>query len=150
MVTTTALANVGRGGVHAPEPGVRARKALRAKTAPAASERITTGGTFAALRHYIVGHGGSVVATTSLAHKNGVHQKFAIAAQSLSVLRSHYGIELDDYWIGTFGHAPSHLTEAEAEFLAFHARTEWAGLPRGPSVLQRLRERINRAAATGG
>lgn len=110
----------------------------------------TTGGTFAALRNYIIRQGGIVAGTTALAHKNGVHQKFAIADQTIGVLRSHYGTGLDDYWTRTFGHAASHLTEAEAEFLAFHARTEWASLPRGSSVLQRLRERVNRAAATGG
>jgi hypothetical protein len=111
---------------------------------------VTTGGTFAALRNYILSNGGTVAGTTALAHKSGVHQKFAIAAQTLSVLRSHYGTGLDQYWTGTFGHAASHLTEAEAEFLAFHARTEWASIPRGASILQCLRERINRAAATGG
>ena len=111
---------------------------------------ITTGGTFAALRAYIVRNGGTVAATTTLAHKNGVHQKFAIAAQTLNVLRLRYGTGFDRYWAETFGHETSHLTEAEAEFLAFHARTEWASVPPGAEVLQCLRERINRAAATGG
>jgi hypothetical protein len=111
---------------------------------------ITTGGTFAALRNYIVRSGGTVAGTTALAHKNGVHQKFAIADQTLDVLRSHYGDGLEPYWTGTFGHGASLLTEAEADFLAFHARTEWSSSPGGPRVLQDLRERINRAAATGG
>jgi len=111
---------------------------------------MTTGGTFAALRGYVVSRGASVVGTTTLAHKNGVHQKFAIAPQTLSVLRSRYGNGFDVYWIETFGHEASHLTEAESEFLAFHARTEWASVPPGTEVLYRLRERVNRAAATGG
>lgn len=58
---------------------------------------ITTGGTFAALRNYIISRGGIVAGTTALAHKNGVHQKFAIAAQTLGVLGSHYGTKLDKY-----------------------------------------------------
>jgi len=111
---------------------------------------VTTGGTFAALRSYIIQHGGRVVGTAALAHKNGVHQKFAIADQTAGVLKSLYGSDLDSYWTRTVGHGPNALTEAEAEFLAFHARTEWASVPRGTQLLQCLRERINRAAATGG
>lgn len=111
---------------------------------------ITTGGTFATLRGYLVRKGATVAATTTLAHKNGVHQKFAIAVQSLGVLKALYGIGFDRYWNETFGHETSHLTEAEAEFLAFHARTEWASIPSGDGLLQCLRERINHAAATGG
>lgn len=110
----------------------------------------TTGGTFASLRSYILSAGGSVAGTAALAHKNGVHQKFAIAGQTLGVLNSLYGPGLTEYWTRTVGHAPSNLTEAEAEFLAFHARTEWSSVARGPELLQCLRERINRAAATGG
>ncbi|MGD0419806.1 MAG: phosphoribosyltransferase [Xanthobacteraceae bacterium] len=111
---------------------------------------MTTGGTFAALRHYIIRSGGTVAGTTALAHKNGVHQKFAIADQTIGVLRSYYGREIDQYWMETIGHEAIHLTEAEADFLAFHARTEWGANPRGARILQCLRERINRAAATGG
>jgi hypothetical protein len=111
---------------------------------------ITTGGTFAALRGYIIQNGGTVAGTAALAHKNGVHQKFAIADQTLGVLKSLYGAGLDSYWTGTFGHAPSTLTETESEFWAFHARTEWASVSRGAELLHCLRERINRAAATGG
>jgi len=104
---------------------------------------ITTGGTLATLRSYIVSCGGTVAGTTALAHKNGVHQKFAIAEDTFGVLCRTYGQELTSYWTETFGHGPASLTDAEAQFLALF---EWEP---GNEPIQRLRERINQAAAKG-
>src|SRR5262249_55733597 len=101
---------------------------------------ITTGGTLATLRSYIVSSGGTVAGTTALAHKNGVHQKFAIADETFGVLCKTYGQELPLYWTETFGHGPASLTDAEAQFLALF---KWEP---GNEPVQRLRERINQAA----
>jgi hypothetical protein len=109
---------------------------------------MTTGGTFAALRSYIVRAGGRVVASTALAHRIGINQKLAIADQTLVVLRSAYGPGFDRQWWENFGHEAQHLTEAEGEYLALFA----AERPdvRGDALLFALRERIDQAAAKGG
>jgi hypothetical protein len=107
----------------------------------------SSGGTFAALRSYIVRNGGAVAGTTALANKSGVHEIFAIADQTLYVLRSSYGSELDPFWRETFGHDLRSLTEPEGQFLVLAAHN-WAKA-RKP-LLQCLRERINQAAAKGG
>lgn len=109
---------------------------------------IGTGGTMAALRSYIVHQGGTVAGTTALANKNGLHQKFAIADQTLNVLKSTYGSGLERYWKETFGHDLHALTEDEAQFLAVFPAD--VGGQRGDELLLRLRERINQAAAKGG
>ena len=109
---------------------------------------MATGGTLAALRSYIIRHGGSVAGTTALANKTGLHQKFAIADQTLNVLKSTYGSGLERYWKETFGHDLHALTEDEAQFLALFP-AEFGGR-RGDELLLGLRERINQAAAKGG
>jgi hypothetical protein len=109
---------------------------------------MSTGGTLAALRSYLLRGGGSVIGTTVLANKSGLHQKFAIADQTLNVLRSTYGSGLEQYWKETFGHDLHAITEDEAQFLAvFPAEL---GGRRGDELLLSLRERINQAAAKGG
>jgi hypothetical protein len=109
---------------------------------------ISSGGTFATLRSFIVRNGGSVAGTTALASNTGLHEKFAIADDTLYVLQSEYGPSLDGFWQETFGHGIRSLTESEAQYLVRFARQcrETAG----PELLHRLRERINQAAATCG
>jgi hypothetical protein len=109
---------------------------------------MATGGTLAALRSYLIRQGGTVAGITTLANKSGLHQKFAIADQTLNVLKSTYGSGLERYWKETFGHDLHALTEDEAQFLAvFPAEL---GGRRGDELLFDLRERINQAAAKGG
>jgi hypothetical protein len=109
---------------------------------------MATGGTLAALRSYIIRQGGTVAGITALANKSGLHQKFAIADETLDVLLSTYGSGLATYWKETFGHDLHSLTEDEAQFLAvFPAEL---GGRRGSELLLGLRERINQAAAKGG
>lgn len=111
---------------------------------------LSTGGTFAALRSYIVEHGGAVVATTALAHKAGRNQKFRIAQGTVDVLQSLYGPGLNAYWKEGFGHDIGSLTEAEGRALV-----TWASepgqkdTPRGDALLHRLRGRIDQAASKG-
>lgn len=104
----------------------------------------TLGGTFAALRSYIIRSGGSVVAATALAHNFGVNQPLPIAGDTVDVLRSEYGPELDTYWMESFGHEPDKLTEAEGRFLVAQV-----GGGRRDQALQRLREKFDQTAAEG-
>lgn len=109
---------------------------------------ISTGGTLAALRSYLLRNGATVAGTTAIATKTGLHQKFAIADQTVTMLRSTYGSGLSRYWTGTFGHDIAHLTEAEGQFLLGAVARDWPGTS-GDAALQRLRERINQAASKG-
>jgi hypothetical protein len=111
-----------------------------------ADDMISSGGTFATLRTYIVREGGIVACTTALASNNGLHEKFAIADQTLGVLRSAYGQHLDKFWLETFGHGLQTLTESEAVHLLRFVR-QYRATSR-TELLHGLRERINQAAAT--
>lgn len=104
---------------------------------------VTMGGTFAALRSYIIRSGGSTVAATTLAHNLGVNQPLPVAGDTMDVLRSTYGPALDGYWMESFGHEPEKLTEAEAKFLVGEASG------RGDEALQQLRKTFDQAAAKG-
>lgn len=111
-------------------------------------DTVTTAGTFAALRSYIVRRGGTVVAVSALAHTNGQSFPFAIAPGTLDMLSSSYGAGISRMWQEKIGHDIQCLTEAEGRALV-----EWAracrDVPRGDSLLQRLRDRLNSAAAKG-
>lgn len=111
---------------------------------------VTTGGTFAALRSFIVRNGGTVAITSAFAHKTGTDQRFAVARQTLESVRSIYGAEVAGYWRETMGHGIECLTEAEANLLARWGRQREAdGCTAGDEVLRCLRDRINEAAAKG-
>lgn len=101
---------------------------------------VSSGGTFATLRSYII------ACTTALASNSGLHELFAIAEHTVSVLRSEYGQGLDRFWQESFGHGISRLTESEAGYLCLFARQFRAAS--GTEPLDGLRERINQAAAT--
>lgn len=112
---------------------------------------MTTGGTFAALRSYILRKGGTVSFGTALAHKEGRDQIFGVADDTVTVLQSEYGEGLGSYWLEAFGHDIRCLTQSEAEFLVWYAEEQKAaGVGRGGDLLQRLRDRIDQAAAKGG
>lgn len=107
---------------------------------------VSSGGTFATLRSYIIVNGGTVACTTALASNSGLHELFAIADHTVGVLRSEYGQHLDRFWQETFGHGIQGLTESEAAYLLLFARQFRA--TGGSELLDGLRERINQAAAT--
>lgn len=111
---------------------------------------IASGGTFAALRSYIVRGGGTVISTTAFAHNTGAHQKFEVASDTLGMVLSLYGDGIDPYWLETFGHGIQCLTEAESQLLVRWALDrQQEGCAAGDQLLQRLRDRINQAASTG-
>lgn len=116
-----------------------------------ADDVVTTGGTLAALRSYIVRNGGRVVFATAIAHRDGTHQRFAISEQTVNRLLEEFGPDLDQVWTETIGHGIRCLTEAEGKFLGECADAELAeGCPRGHELLQRLRGHLNAAAAKNG
>lgn len=112
---------------------------------------VTTGGTLAALRSYIIRSGGSVLCGTSLAHKYGINQKFGVAEGTVAMLQSLYGNGINEFWSQEIGHELSKITEAEGQLLV-----RWAlehegnhGTRRGDQMFQRLRDRLDQAASTG-
>jgi hypothetical protein len=111
---------------------------------------MTTGGTCAALRSYIRRKGGTIAFATALAHKEGRDQLFGVAESTRDVLLSTYGAGLGPFWLETMGHDIECLTESEAKFLVHWAEEQRAaGIDDGDELLQRLRNRINEAAAKG-
>jgi len=111
---------------------------------------VSTGGTFAALRSYIVREGGTVIATSSLATTSGADKPFAVAHRTVDVLKSLYGDGIERFWSETLGHELQCITEAEGDFVAEFGHglvRHW--LTRGDTLLQRLRNRLNQAAAQG-
>lgn len=110
-----------------------------------ADDVVTSGGTLAALRTHILQGGGVVIAATSLSHKDGTHQKFAIRPETLSSLGVKYGTGFSPYWLETIGHVPGCLCEPEGQFLI---RWDAEGST-GDERLLSLRTRLAEAAARG-
>ena len=110
-------------------------------------DAVTTAGTFAALRSYIVRNGGSVIFTTALANSTGVNCQLAIGPEIHKVLLEAFGNGFEPFWFNTIGHQVGCLTEAEAQFLRENADV-WKseGCVVGDELLQRLRDRIDEAA----
>jgi hypothetical protein len=106
----------------------------------------TMGGTLAALRSHIVRNEGTVACTTTLAHVTGRSQTLALQRQTWDELVKEFGAELDGFWTTEIGHGAQCLTEAEGQSLVQWAREQSSS---GSRLLQRLRDRLTEAAATG-
>ncbi len=109
-------------------------------------DNCTLGGTLAMLRTHIVGNGGTVIGATALSTPEGRSIRFGIADVTLDVVISQYGREISPLWIEEIGHDITCLTDSEGSFLA-----NWDGRGEGksPTLLQRLRDRLDKAKATG-
>jgi hypothetical protein len=112
---------------------------------------LTTGGTFAALRSFIIRNGGNITAVTALAHQSGRHQKFRVASGTLRSLNKLYGKEFEGFWAGAIGHGVECLTEAEGKILIQFARdlAQRSTGRAGEEPMQRLRAQLDQAAAKG-
>ena len=77
---------------------------------------IGQGGTLANLRGFILKQGGHVVAATVLTGKP--HSvKIGLEIETLQRLRDKHGQDLENWWLGKFGHGLDCLTESEARYL---------------------------------
>lgn len=113
-------------------------------------DALATGGTFAALRSHIVRGGGVVFGATAIGHPSGKDQGFASVQAAQSMLISLYGDGLGAFWKETFGHELDHITDGEAQRLVKWAQSVKSRLKwNREQAIQRLRDRINKAAATG-
>lgn len=120
--------------------------AVKARPYILADDVFTMGGTLAALRNHIVEGGGTVIGVTTLAHKDGFDQPFAIRRETLSQLRGEYDAGLDDLWMEKVGHGPECLSENEGQTLIrFALSADGSGVAR----LHALRDRLAEAAAKG-
>jgi hypothetical protein len=79
-------------------------------------DHIGFGGTLANLRGHIEAQGGHVLAMTALTETGG-GREIAIRPETLSVLRSKHGHELDHFWRSVLGHGIDCLTNLEAGYL---------------------------------
>ncbi|WP_146030215.1 phosphoribosyltransferase [Methylocella silvestris] len=107
----------------------------------------TNGGTLSSLRSYIVRSGGTVIAATALAHRNGLDQSLRISSETLFALGQRFGIvPLDEFWLKEVGHGIKCITEGEGAGLLEWAEAELDGSA-GDFALQRLGDRFAEAAA---
>lgn len=107
---------------------------------------VSTGGTLAALRSYIIANGGKVVGTTVLAHGSGHDRELALSTDTSQRLHGLYGAELGSFWEREIGHDAGCLTDAEGQILVrfgHESLKKWPGVP----LLQCLRDRLAEAAA---
>ncbi len=108
------------------------------------------GGTFAALRSYIVANGGTVVAATTLSHREPGHKTFPIAERTLAVLNQRYSGNVGACWSEEIGHDVACLTDGEGVFLLDWWEERCRTSPgAGPGSLQRLRAELARTSASG-
>ena len=107
---------------------------------------VTTGGTLAALRSYIVANGGTVAAITVLAHGSGQDRGLALTADRWQELQNLFGAELGSFWEREIGHDARCLTDAEGQILVRFGRESVEERP-GVPLLQCLRDRLAEAAA---
>lgn len=116
-----------------------------------ADDVVSTGGTMAALRSYIIRNGGHVVFATALANGTGKNQAFSITEQTVNLLLVAFGDGLDEFWTETIGHGIGCLTETEGAFLREWSDEQQAsGCVAGPNLLQRIRDQLDQAAAKNG
>jgi hypothetical protein len=80
-------------------------------------DHIGLGGTLANLRGHVEAGGGRVVAMTTLTESREA-RTIAVRPETLSVLRSRHGQELEDLWQAAFGYGLDCLTDVEAGYLA--------------------------------
>lgn len=108
---------------------------------------VSTAGTLAALRSYIVRNGGTVLCATALANGVGKNQPFPITQETSSNLAEAFGDGFAPYWCETFGHEASCLTETEGRFLRTWCDEEKSkGVGVGKPLLQRLRTQFDAIA----
>lgn len=112
-----------------------------------ADDNCTLGGTLTCLRHHIVSHGGTVAAVTALSTQSGVDFLLPIAEGTVRQLLEMYSDGLSDFWIERIGHDIRCLSESEGAFLVNWGRTR--GIGTGSGALERLRDRLDEAAAKG-
>ena len=105
---------------------------------------LTLGGTLACLRSHIIGRGGTVCASTALAHRSGRDQRLASSPETCDRLTRVFGDDIRGFWRREIGHDPYSLTEAEAGYLC--RWLEERRPRRGLSPLQHLRACLFEAA----
>jgi hypoxanthine-guanine phosphoribosyltransferase len=77
---------------------------------------IGQGGTLANLRGFVESQGAKVIGATALTGK-GYSAKLNLSEETLRGLKGKQGIELEQWWIATFGYGFERLTESEARYL---------------------------------
>ena len=80
-------------------------------------DHVGLGGTLANLRGYIERNGGTVVAMTTITQSRNA-EKIGLTPETLNVLRSKHGQDLENYWQAVFGYGLDCLTEIEAGYVA--------------------------------
>jgi hypothetical protein len=118
-----------------------------------ADDVVSTAGTMAALRSYIVRNGGRVVCATAMANFEGANQAFCPTEQIVNELQATFGPELNMLWTETIGHDIGCLTNAEANHLAEWSHEQLQSPGRRADqreLLHRLRSQLDKAAAKEG
>ncbi len=114
-----------------------------------ADDVVTTAGTFAALRSFIVAKGGEVLGATALANSEGKNAPFALTTPTFRLLCQNFGDAFPGFWKEVIGHDAAFLTEAEGQRLLSWIGRHHAGRATGLPRLHILRARLDKARATG-
>ncbi len=77
---------------------------------------IGQGGTLANLRSFLISKGAEVVGACVLTGKP-YSAKLSLSSETLKLLRTKHGIELENWWRATFNFGYECLTESEARYL---------------------------------
>lgn len=117
VIQSNMVAHTGATGYH--------RLAFPALFEGAVSERsyflvddfIGQGGTLANLKGFIESEGGTVIGATALTGRAD-SSVISLTEATLVALRSKHGVQLEEWWLDTFGYGLERLTESEARYLS--------------------------------
>lgn len=79
-------------------------------------DHVGLGGTLANLRGHVEGRGGTVIAITTLTESRDA-RRISLRPETLAMLRTRHGEDLDRLWQTQFGYGLDCLTEVEAQIL---------------------------------
>lgn len=79
-------------------------------------DHVGFGGTLANLRGFIEYNGGHVIGMTTLTETRAA-RRISVRPETLAVLYGRHGLELEQFWLGRFGHGLDCLTDIEAGYL---------------------------------
>lgn len=117
VVQTNVVSHTGAGGMHRmAHQAMFDGTIITNRNYLLVDDFIGQGGTLANLRGYILDQGGHVIAATVLTGKPH-SAKIGLEIETLQRLRDKHGQDLENWWLGKFGHGLDCLTESEARYL---------------------------------
>ena len=117
VIQSNTVAHTGATGYHRLAFPALFEGEVREKRHFLVDDFIGQGGTIANLRGFIEGSGGSVLGATVLTGRAD-SALITLTGETLNRVRSKHGVQLEEWWIDTFGYGLARLTESEARYLS--------------------------------